>query len=85
MMKVPAALCWGVGIPWAVSELDVGEPNNLEVEVEMRYAGLCHSDEHLHDGSISAPPRYCVPADEAKPTQATTHFSRSSAVTKGQE
>jgi NDMA-dependent alcohol dehydrogenase len=57
MMKVRAAVCWGVGIPWTVAELDVGEPNNLEVEVEMRYAGLCHSDEHLHDGSICAPPQ----------------------------
>jgi Zn-dependent alcohol dehydrogenase len=57
VMRVRAAICHGVGVPWRVEELDVGEPNSLEVEVEMRYACLCHSDEHLHDGSVSAPPQ----------------------------
>jgi NDMA-dependent alcohol dehydrogenase len=57
VMRVRAAVCHGVGVPWRVEELDVGEPNSLEVEVEMRYVGLCHSDEHLRDGSVSAPPQ----------------------------
>jgi Zn-dependent alcohol dehydrogenase len=52
-----AAVCWGVGIPWKIEDVELGEPGALDVEVEMRYAGLCHSDEHLHDGLVSAPPQ----------------------------
>lgn len=54
-MKVRAAVCSGVDQPWTVEEVDVGEPSPFEVEVAMAFAGLCHSDLHLQDGSISAP------------------------------
>jgi NDMA-dependent alcohol dehydrogenase len=51
-MKTRAAICFGLNQPWTVEEIDVDEPNELEVEVEMAYAGLCHSDEHLRDGTM---------------------------------
>jgi S-(hydroxymethyl)glutathione dehydrogenase/alcohol dehydrogenase len=54
-MKVRAAVCVGVGEPWKVEEIDVDGPSQDEVEVEMAYAGMCHSDEHMRDGTLSAP------------------------------
>ena len=55
-MKVRAAVCRGIGEPWTVEDIDVDEPHAHEVQVEMAYAGLCHSDEHLRTGDITAPP-----------------------------
>jgi len=55
-MKMRAAVCSGLGEPWKVEEIDVDPPGPHEVVVEMVYAGMCHSDEHLRSGDISAPP-----------------------------
>lgn len=55
-MKIRAAVCSGLGEPWKIEEIDVDPPGPHEVVVEMVYAGMCHSDEHLRSGDISAPP-----------------------------
>ena len=55
-MKIRAAVCSGLHEPWKVEEIDVDPPRTHEVRVKMAYAGMCHSDEHLRTGDISAPP-----------------------------
>ena len=45
-MKTHGAVLRGPG-DWEVVELDVLDPGPGQVLVEMAYAGLCHSDEHL--------------------------------------
>jgi NDMA-dependent alcohol dehydrogenase len=45
-MKTHGAVLRGPG-DWEVVELDVLDPAPGQVLVEMAYAGLCHSDEHL--------------------------------------
>ncbi len=37
-------------------EIDVDPPAAHEVQVAMAFAGMCHSDEHLRTGDMSAPP-----------------------------
>ena len=49
-------MCRGIGEPWKVEDIEIDEPHAREVQVEMAYAGLCHSDEHLRTGDIAAPP-----------------------------
>jgi S-(hydroxymethyl)glutathione dehydrogenase/alcohol dehydrogenase len=51
-----AAVCTGLHQPWRTMEIEVDPPARREVRVEMAWAGLCHSDEHLRHGSIAAPP-----------------------------
>jgi len=53
-MKIRAAVCSGLNEPWKVEEVDVAEPGPHEVVVQMAYAGMCHSDEHLRTGDMSA-------------------------------
>ncbi|MBF6555228.1 MAG: NDMA-dependent alcohol dehydrogenase [Acidimicrobiales bacterium] len=55
-MKIRAAVCSGLHEPWKVEEVDVEPPGPHEVLVKMAYAGLCHSDEHLRTGDMSAAP-----------------------------
>ncbi len=55
MTTSKAAVCLGQGQPWTVREIEFGDPGPNEVRVRMRYAGLCHSDEHLRLGEIGAP------------------------------
>ena len=54
-MNVRAAVCTGLHEPWKVEEVEIGDPHPHEVKVQMVYAGMCHSDEHLRTGDISAP------------------------------
>ena len=54
-MKVRAAICFGVNEPWKIEEIDIDPPGPHEVVVKMAYAGMCHSDEHLRTGDMSAP------------------------------
>lgn len=49
-MKSQAAVLWEVGKDWSIEEIEVGDPQPHEVLVELRAAGLCHSDEHLVTG-----------------------------------
>ncbi|MCP9274463.1 NDMA-dependent alcohol dehydrogenase [Mycolicibacterium arenosum] len=53
-MKTKGALVWDVNQPWVVEEIEIGDPRRGEVKVEMRAAGLCHSDHHLMTGDIPA-------------------------------
>ena len=53
-MKIRAAVCSGLNEPWKVEEVDITDPGPHEVRVEMAYAGMCHSDEHLRTGDMSA-------------------------------
>jgi NDMA-dependent alcohol dehydrogenase len=55
-MKTRAVVCSGLGEPWKTEEIELDPPGNREVRVKMVYAGMCHSDEHLRTGDISAPP-----------------------------
>lgn len=55
-MKVRAAVCSGLEEPWKVEEIDIDPPVAHEVQVQLAWAGMCHSDEHLRSGDISAPP-----------------------------
>ncbi len=55
-MRTRAAICHEVGAPWTTEEIEVDAPHTHEVQVQVAYAGLCHSDEHLRSGAMSAPP-----------------------------
>lgn len=50
-MKTKGALLWGVGKDWSIEEIDVGDPREGEVTVQLAASGLCHSDEHLVTGA----------------------------------
>ena len=49
-MKTKGAILWGVGEEWSVEEIDLGDPKEGEVQVQLAASGLCHSDEHLVTG-----------------------------------
>jgi NDMA-dependent alcohol dehydrogenase len=51
-VKTRAAVLWGVGQDWKVEEIDLDPPKAGEVLVELKAAGLCHSDEHLVTGDM---------------------------------
>jgi alcohol dehydrogenase len=53
-MKVKAAVCMGLEQPWAIEQIDLDEPHAHEVAVDMAYAGMCQSDEHLRSGDLEA-------------------------------
>jgi NDMA-dependent alcohol dehydrogenase len=53
-MKSRAAILHGVGGPWSVEEFELDPPRAGEVLLEMAAAGLCHSDEHILNGDMSA-------------------------------
>lgn len=55
-MRVRASLCTGINEPWTTHVIDIDEPRAHEVQVKMVYAGMCHSDEHLRTGDMSADP-----------------------------
>ena len=47
MRTTRAAVLREPGTEYEIAELEVLDPGPGEVLVEMAYAGLCHSDEHL--------------------------------------
>jgi len=53
-MRSRAAILHDVGGPWSVEEFELDPPRAGEVLVEMAAAGLCHSDEHILNGDMSA-------------------------------
>ena len=55
-MKTRAAVCSGLHEPWKAEEIEIDPPHAHEVRVTLSYAGMCHSDEHLRTGDITAPP-----------------------------
>ncbi|BBZ15611.1 NDMA-dependent alcohol dehydrogenase [Mycobacterium branderi] len=54
-MKTRAALLTGVGEKWLVDDVELGKPEPHDVIVEVRAAGLCHSDEHMATGDMVIP------------------------------
>ncbi len=54
-MKTKAAILWETKTPWSVEEIELDAPRAREVLVKMAAAGLCHSDEHVLVGDLSAP------------------------------
>ena len=49
-MKTKGAVLWGVGEEWSIEEIELGDPKEGEVQVQLAASGLCHSDEHLVTG-----------------------------------
>jgi len=49
-LKTKGAVLWGVNEEWSVEEIEIGDPREGEVTVELAASGLCHSDEHLVTG-----------------------------------
>ena len=54
-MRSRAAILHDVGGPWSVEEFELDPPRAGEVLLEMAAAGMCHSDEHILNGDMSAP------------------------------
>lgn len=54
-MRSRAAILHDVGGPWSVEEFELDPPRAGEVLVRMAAAGLCHSDDHILSGDMSAP------------------------------
>ncbi|KUH95479.1 Zn-dependent alcohol dehydrogenase [Mycobacterium sp. IS-1556] len=53
-MRSRAAILHDVGQQWSVEDFELDPPKAGEVLVEMAAAGLCHSDEHIRNGDLSA-------------------------------
>lgn len=51
-MKSRAAVLWEPGQPWQIEEIELDQPKYGEVRVELVGSGMCHSDEHVRDGSV---------------------------------
>ncbi|QLL06035.1 Zn-dependent alcohol dehydrogenase [Mycobacterium vicinigordonae] len=54
-MRSRGAILHDVGGPWSVEEFELDPPRAGEVLVEVAAAGLCHSDDHILKGDMSAP------------------------------
>jgi NDMA-dependent alcohol dehydrogenase len=52
MVSSRAALLWEQPGQWKVSTVEIDEPKEGEVLVEMVASGLCHSDDHLRTGDV---------------------------------
>lgn len=51
-MKTKGALIWEFNQPWSVEEIEIGDPREDEVKIQMEAAGMCRSDHHLVTGDI---------------------------------
>lgn len=54
-MRTRGAILHGVGEPWSVEEFELDPPRAGEVLVRNVAAGLCHTDDHILQGDLSAP------------------------------
>ena len=55
-MKSRAAICVAQNRPLEIDEIEVAAPRQGEVLIEIKASGLCHTDYHLIDGSMSVSP-----------------------------
>jgi NDMA-dependent alcohol dehydrogenase len=55
VMKSRAAVLREVGADWSVEEIEITDPQEGEILVKTLAAGMCHSDEHAHDGTMPVP------------------------------
>jgi NDMA-dependent alcohol dehydrogenase len=60
-VKSRAAILREVGGPWSVEDFELDPPRAGEVLVQMAAAGLCHSDDHIRTGHLSAPTGPAIP------------------------
>ena len=56
MISSKAAVLTALGREWEIHDLTVSDPGPGEVLVQMAYAGLCYSDEHLRFGKVAQLP-----------------------------
>lgn len=56
-MRTRAAILPGVGEKWVVDEVELGSPGPNDVIVEVKAAGLCHSEEHMATGDMVFTPQ----------------------------
>lgn len=54
-MKTRAAVLAGVGEKWVIEEVDLADPGPNDVLVQIKVAGLCHSEEHMVTGDMVVP------------------------------
>jgi S-(hydroxymethyl)glutathione dehydrogenase/alcohol dehydrogenase len=66
-MKTRAAVCHEVGGPWTTEEIEIDDPHIHEVQVQVAYAGMCQSDEHLRLGDLTPPPELLEAMDLPSP------------------
>jgi NDMA-dependent alcohol dehydrogenase len=57
-VQTKAAVLLAPGKPWEIVTLELDPPKHGEVRIRFVASGLCHSDEHLRDGSL--PSRYPI-------------------------
>jgi S-(hydroxymethyl)glutathione dehydrogenase/alcohol dehydrogenase len=50
-----AAICFELGTPWQIEEIELDPPKAGEVLARMGGSGLCHSDEHIVTGDLPWP------------------------------
>jgi NDMA-dependent alcohol dehydrogenase len=55
-MRSRAAILYEYGRPWTVEEFELDPPRSGEVLLRLAATGLCHSDEHIRQGRLAAPP-----------------------------
>jgi NDMA-dependent alcohol dehydrogenase len=53
-MQTEAAILWELNTPWSVETIELDPPKNGEVLVRLGASGLCHSDDHVVTGDLSA-------------------------------
>jgi NDMA-dependent alcohol dehydrogenase len=53
-MKTNAAVLFEPGQDWEIRELELKEPGDNQILVKFVASGLCHSDEHVRDGTLPA-------------------------------
>jgi NDMA-dependent alcohol dehydrogenase len=51
-MKARGAVIYEVGGPWTVEDLELDDPQDHEVMIQVMASGLCHSDDHFVTGDI---------------------------------
>ena len=51
-MQTQAAVLWERNSPWSIETIDLDEPKEQEVLVELHASGMCHSDEHIVTGDM---------------------------------
>ena len=54
-MRTRAAVLREPNTAWSVEEIELDPPQAGEVLVKTTAAGMCHSDEHIFDGTLPAP------------------------------
>lgn len=60
-MKSRAAIVREAGGAWSVEDFELDPPRAGEVLLQMAAAGLCHSDDHIRSGFLSAPAGAALP------------------------